>query len=615
MSSYTELPPLPPPPPLLHNGARLYVITQENMDKLMAYMNANVEKYGMRLRYSTPTFYMKTLHAKDVEWPLKVDDFETYAIGPDQFLVGFYSSRPDMKGFVRMASAQLRAANIALANAVLFSANTTKVDTSKEFDALDVQAKALGVLQHHDAITSSQRRHVHRDYVKSLSIGQASVDASFVRVLGATLSADSAAGGKAAVAAPTLVTCPGLNESTCAVSTSASSGVTVVVLQNPTAQTKYAVAVKVPVAGGGTVTVTDGNDRTVVSQLLAAWPQAPIVHNVTSVSPSPTVAFMATVPALGTATYFLHHDASSSQGGISGGVPKPTRTQGTPITLTNGIVSAEFDGNGLLSTLSKGPVSVAVKQTLRYYHASDGTAGPNNPYRSQGAGGSGNYIFQPDGAQTFTFTPTGAPTTVSHVVGAVVSEVRHVYVEQSIEQVFRLYNGSDTLEIEYRIGAIDISDDKGKEVISHFATDIKNADRWGTDVNGMQVDMRTRDTRATLWPGGPGYFNQTDKVAGNYFATNTLAYIADAAPSTKHGGGNGNAFGIDGLGHAATQRRRFSVLVDRSEGSSSLKEGSLELMIHRRLAHGCRWGMCENNPDAGCAMAHKSSPTYESRLD
>jgi hypothetical protein len=33
---------------------------------------------------------------------------------------------------------------------------------------------------------------------------------------------------------------------------------------------------------------------------------------------------------------------------------------------------------------------------------------------------------------------------------------------------------------------------------------------------------------ATLWPGGPEYFNQTDDIAGNYFAANTLAYIADA---------------------------------------------------------------------------------------
>jgi hypothetical protein len=44
------------------------------------------------------------------------------------------------------------------------------------------------------------------------------------------------------------------------------------------------------------------------------------------------------------------------------------------------------------------------------------------------------------------------------------------------------------------------------------------------------------------------------------------------------------------------------VLIDRSEGCSSQQDGSLELMIHRRLAHGCRWGMCEPNPDEGGAM-------------
>jgi hypothetical protein len=71
--------------------ANLHLLGQSNTFlslQLMAYMNANAAKYGMRLHYSTPTFYMKTLHAKDHEWPLKVDDFETYAIGPDQFLVG-----------------------------------------------------------------------------------------------------------------------------------------------------------------------------------------------------------------------------------------------------------------------------------------------------------------------------------------------------------------------------------------------------------------------------------------------------------------------------------------------------------------------------------------------
>ena len=129
-------------------------INYENMDRLMAYMNTpeNQARYGMRLQYSTPTTYMKTLHAKAASWPLKTDDFESYAIGPDQFLVGFYSSRPDYKGFIRKASSQLRAANVALTNAVSLL-GVRGINVSAEVAALDVQAKALGVAQHHDAIT------------------------------------------------------------------------------------------------------------------------------------------------------------------------------------------------------------------------------------------------------------------------------------------------------------------------------------------------------------------------------------------------------------------------------------------------------------------------------
>jgi len=59
-------------------------------------------------------------------------------------------------------------------------------------------------------------------------------------------------------------------------------------------------------------------------------------------------------------------------------------------------------------------------------------------------------------------------------------------------------------------------------------------------------------------------------VSCNYFAVGTRAYIEDGA-------------------------RRLSVMTDRSEGGTSLASGQLELMLHRRLATGCRWGMCEQD--------------------
>jgi hypothetical protein len=111
--------------------------------------------------------------------------------------------------------------NAALTNAVFLKEKPVGgIDVAVETAALDVQTKALGVSQHHDAITSSQRRHVHRDYIKSLSIGQASVDASISRVVAAAIAgAANATLRTLAAAVPTLVTCPYLNESTCPAST------------------------------------------------------------------------------------------------------------------------------------------------------------------------------------------------------------------------------------------------------------------------------------------------------------------------------------------------------------------------------------------------------------
>lgn len=562
-----------------------------NMDLLMAYMNTpeNMVRFGLRLQYSTPALYMKALHSYDAAWPVKVDDFESYAIGPDQFLVGFYSSRPDYKGFIRQASSQLRAANVALTNlagagATAAGRNGTAgrslVDPAAEVAALDLQASALGIAQHHDAITSSQRRHVHRDYIRQLSDGQVATDGSICRTIGATIAAASGP-------VPELVTCPYINESSCPAATDGSAFA--VVLVNPTARPMHGTPIRIPVPGPVKVATAGGGDGAVPSQLLAAWPAGPFIHGGTDQPPrtvhppSPTVAFLAYVAPLGTTTYIIRPtrpaaprpEPATSQ--VNGNNSSPPA--GFPAVLDNGLVQARFNAAGMLASITKAGVTVGVAQSLRYYIGGDGVH--NSPYRSQGATGSGNYIFQPDSNMTYPFPQSGVPVSVTvGPAGPVVHEVRQVLVPGSIEQVFRLYNGSDTLEVEYRIGPIDVSDGVGKEVISHFATDIDSGATFLTDVNGMQSNTRTRNARATLWPGGPTYFNQTDAVAGNYFAVNSVAAITDRAITGRAG-------------------RRFSVLVDRAEGGASLASGALELMLHRRLAHGCRWGMCENGEAAG----------------
>lgn len=397
------------------------------------------------MHYSTPTDYMKALHAKTRTWQVKTDDFESYAIGPEQFLVGFYSSRPDYKGLIRATSAQLRAATNVLTSAVAMGC--TQLNVTAEVDALQVLAGELSIAQHHDAITSTQRRHVHRDYVARLSRGQASADASFRRVVATVL---AHASGDGAVV-PKLETCLHLNESVCEASTAVLSGNTTlaVVAVNPTAHRRNFEAIRVPVpAGAGEYVVTGHDGSPVTAQVLPAWPESPHVHNQTRVAPQGVVVFQRNLSAAGVTTTFVNRQPQPRAGG-SHGLTQPsvvaTHRAGQPLSLENGLLAVAFnETTGLLQSIRRKADGLVVQasQNLLYYHSSTGGKGPGT--------GSGNYIFQSDGtgAHFLTGKPDGAPVSVSTVVGPVVSEVRHVFVPGRLEQVFRLYKSSAALEIE-----------------------------------------------------------------------------------------------------------------------------------------------------------------------
>nr|XP_054394463.1 lysosomal alpha-mannosidase isoform X7 [Pongo abelii] len=133
-------------------------------------------------------------------------------------------------------------------------------------------------------------------------------------------------------------------------------------------------------------------------------------------------------------------------------------------------------------------------------------------------------------------------------------------------QVVRLYPGQRHLELEWSVGPIPVGDTWGKEVISRFDTPLETKGRFYTDSNGREILERRRDYRPT-WK-----LNQTEPVAGNYYPVNTRIYITVALPHPAPP----HLDGKDG-------NMQLTVLTDRSQGGSSLRDGSLELMVHRRL--------------------------------
>ncbi|XP_045146219.1 lysosomal alpha-mannosidase-like [Echinops telfairi] len=149
-----------------------------------------------------------------------------------------------------------------------------------------------------------------------------------------------------------------------------------------------------------------------------------------------------------------------------------------------------------------------------------------------------------------------------HCETALVQEVHQKFSEWCY-QVVRLYPGQRHLELEWTVGPIPMNINHfGKEIISRFDTVLKTGGRFYTDSNGREIVERRRDYRPT-WD-----LNQTDPVAGNYYPVNSRIYITD-----------GNM--------------QLTVLTDRSQGGSSLKDGSLELMVHRRLSTDDKKGLKE----------------------
>jgi hypothetical protein len=79
---------------------------------------------------------------------VKTDDLFPYADGPHAFWTGYFTSRPALKGYVRKASAYLQAArqlNVLVHGGV----NNT---------ALARMAEAMGVVQHHDAVSGTSKQ-------------------------------------------------------------------------------------------------------------------------------------------------------------------------------------------------------------------------------------------------------------------------------------------------------------------------------------------------------------------------------------------------------------------------------------------------------------------------
>jgi lysosomal alpha-mannosidase len=213
-----------------------------------------------------------------------------------------------------------------------------------------------------------------------------------------------------------------------------------------------------------------------------------------------------------------------------------------------------FDKTGALNAIQlKDGKVVDFKQNFEYYKAKNDNDSFHQP--------SGAYVFRSDGDTPTLYNNTGLMADL--VETSDVKEVRQS-IGDYISQVIRITPNSDVIEFDFVVGPIPVDDKIGKEIISRWETNLTTNGLFYTDANGRQLLERKRDFRPT-WK-----LTVNEEIAGNYYPVNSRIAIKDVK-----------------------QDIQMTVLNDRSQGGSSIKDGSVELMVHRRDLYDDHFGVGE----------------------
>lgn len=407
----------------------------------------------------------------------------------------------------------------------------------------DALKRGNALVMHHDGITGTEKQHVSDDYAKHMSVGADACYALVNEQLTSLSQTQFEAGFQQ---------CPLLNVSICPVTQS--NGAFVLVAYNPVMQTRTE-TIRIPVSSLS-ATVTDSKNAAVNSQVVKATPiscydnQAPYV-----------LTFQTVLPAMGYATFFVSNASNDQSVEVDAEPVIPERPEGQDYAIENNVLHVAFDGStNLIKSITNKQSGISTRVTQNFYWYNASNDGDAQDHQASGA-----YIFRPNNTHMFAVCQT--PTLVRIQTGPVTSEVEQNFCGW-VTQVIRLNSGASAVESEFTVGPIPFHDGLGREVVSRWDTDLASQATWYTDSNGRDMMERIRNHRFS-WE-----YNNTEPVAGNFVPVNSAIYLRDG-------------------------QRQFMILPDRSQAGASLKDGSLELMVHRRLLHDDSRGVGEPLNETG----------------
>ncbi|KAH8334493.1 hypothetical protein KR059_010681 [Drosophila kikkawai] len=512
----------------------------KNMDKLIKYINERQNsgsKYN--IFYSTPGCYLNSVHQSVQSYPNKTQDFFPYGSDTNSFWTGYYTSRPTQKRFERDGNHILQVAK-QLSTFAELSSEQQKED-------LEYLRQIMGVMQHHDAITGTEKQAVSNDYDRLLH------DA----IIGGTNTARDALRKLTNLPNGEFESCLQGNISECAFTKDSADNV-VVTLYNPLAHTTSQY-VRVPVKNEN-YEVTDEKGRVVASEVVpVAWQVLALEFRNNDTQHE--LVFKASVNKI--ANYYIKKVASRS---IVPTTAKFAQKKELPLEANKKVKSTKTaaethddeetvvqtskiklvidNKTGLLKTVEMNGVSENIQQSFGIYRTYD----------------SGAYVFRQYNQGDFEIQEDGVQFTVYD--GALVKEIHQTYNE-FISQVIRINEEENHVEFEWLVGPIPVEENFGNEVVTVFSSGISSNGVFYTDSNGRELIRREKDKREDFDPE-----LAVQPTSGNYYPITSRIALQDS-------------------------NNRMALLNDRAQGGSSMKDGQLELMLHRRLVRDDGYGVGE----------------------
>ena len=524
----------------------------KNYQMLFNHMNAQPD-WNVQAQFGTLQDYFDAVHEemKLQDFPVLTGDFFPYTDVDGDFWTGYFTTRPWDKVMGRTLEYYVRAADMLHGYALMSASGSGKpyplVEQSAR--ALDDAHRSLGLFQHHDAVTGTERSYVAMDYRQRL----------LRAVTGAKKVIETASSFLLSPPAPFHPLTIHLGESFSMSHVAAdhhiispTEGGTPVVLWNTLTQRRvYAVRVYVNTDRVAVFTI---EGHVVPSQLEPVW------TSTTDISSDMFVLlFLLDLPPLTPATVMVryvkepasfkniaakltvynteaYHIALKSRFSVQ--PPAPSM-----IVLENPVYRARFSQHlGFLHSISTKKPILTNKINLQFLM-----------YRSRG---SGAYIFYPTGPAVDTELSNRPVVRV--LEGPLSSSVTSL--QTTVTHTTTLYNTSSPLGAGLEItNVVDIREMDDKELVMRLSTDVgEDHDYFFTDLNSLS--MRRRQHFAHYPP------------QANYYPLNSVAYLEDVTT-------------------------RLSLISAQPHGVANLKPGQLEVMLDRRLTYDDGRGLGEGVQD------------------